>query len=118
MKEPENVTAMVNGMVTIPCEFCGGDISDSYWRINGEYMHGYLSSGTHTNPNVDGIFSLIIETATLKWNGTTFQCVIIHENMEYPSRIGILSLSKFIDSKFKFIIINSVRRTCSKCHSY
>ena len=89
--EPENVTAMVNDVITVPCDFYG-DSSDFYWRINGtDYMQGNLPSGAR---NQDGIFSLIIETATLKWNGTTFQCVIVKENMEYPSRIGILHLSK------------------------
>ena len=106
LMEPENVTAIVDDMITIPCDFYG-DSRDSYWRINGtDYMNGNLPSGAHYQ---DGIFSLIIETATLRWNGTTFQCVIVKENMEYPSRIGILSLSKIynidIDSKFKFIYI-------------
>ena len=98
---------MINGMVTIPCEFYD-DISDSYWRINGtHYTHGNLPSGAHINPIQDGIhvFTLIIETASLRWNGTTFQCVTLHENMEYPSRVGILILSKFIDSKFNFILL-------------
>jgi len=103
VKEPDNETAQINVSVSIPCEVNRG-IRFRYWIINGSnYTLGNLPPETQTNMNKDGIFSLVIPTASQKWNGTTFQCVIVDGNMDQSSRIGLPSLSKFASRDLIFI---------------